>query len=433
MRKNITHLLTAFAVLALVPATSLCGQNVIKLTTGISVGKKIEIEITAKGALSIDGVKENAQAGYHSYTIQKQDLTITGDVTGLTVWEAKLTGLDISGNTLLESVDCSDNELEALDLTKNTSLKELRCQKNKITTLDLTQCKNLELIYCYSNKLQALNLKNNDKLATIYCGGNTLSSLDVSGCTALSLLGCDNVGIDVLDVSKCTKLVTLFCPENKLASLDLSNNPELINASCYDNKLTSLNVSGCNKLEMLDVHQNMLNTMELPNSITLKTVAIYLNKLKEDGMKKIVSTLPNYSGSKVDVKLIVLDSMKLKSDGSTVDENVFSKENVSATKAKNWTPYYRIAEDTYKEYTGITAISEISTQEIVAYPNPATENVQMRGLKPCSTVTLRDLNGNLFYEAQSDAEGNITIDVARMPRGYCLLSANGKTIRLLLR
>lgn len=433
MRKNITHLLTAFAVLALASATSLCGQNVIKLTTGISVGKKIEIEIAAKGALSIDGVKENAQAGDRFYTIQKQDLTITGDVTELTIWDAKLTKLDVSGNTLLESLDCSGNELEALDLTKNTSLKELRCQKNKITALDLTQCKNLELIYCYSNKLQALNFKNNVKLATVYCGSNTLSSLDVSGCTDLSLLGCDNVGIDVLDVSKCTKLVTLFCPENKLTSLDLSNNPQLINVSCYDNKLTSLNVSGCNKLEVLDIHQNMLNTMELPNSLTLKTVAIYLNKLKEDGMKKIVSTLPNYSGNKVDVKLIVLDSMKLKGDGSTVDENVFSKENVSATKAKNWTPYYRIAEDTYKEYTGITAISEISTQEIVAYPNPATENVQMRGLKPYSTVTLRDLNGNLFYEAQSDAEGNITIDVARMPRGYCLLNANGKTIRLLLR
>ena len=125
--------------------------------------------------------------------------------------------------------------------------------------------------------------------------------------------------------------------------------------------------------------------------------------------------------------------MKLKSDGSTVDENVFSKENVSATKAKNWTPYYRIAEDTYKEYTGTTDISEISTQEIVAFPNPATASVQIRGLNPYSTVTLRDLNGNLFYEAQSDAEGNVTIDVARVPRGYCLLNADGKTIRLLLR
>jgi hypothetical protein len=67
--------------------------------------------------------------------------------------------LDVSGNTILESLYCSDNLLSSLDITNNALLEHLRCRNNQLTNLDLS---------------------NNTALRDINCGGNQLTSLDIS-------------------------------------------------------------------------------------------------------------------------------------------------------------------------------------------------------------------------------------------------------------
>lgn len=59
---------------------------------------------------------------------------------------------------MLESVDCSYNELETLDVSGMTSLKEVFCHHNKIKTLNLSGCKNLYIVDGYANAFTQLDI-----------------------------------------------------------------------------------------------------------------------------------------------------------------------------------------------------------------------------------------------------------------------------------
>ena len=71
-----------------------------------------------------------------------------------------MTSLDVSKNTALTDLNCSNNELTALDVSKNTALTVLRSNHNQLTTLDVS--KNTALLYlsCTSNQLTSLDLNN---------------------------------------------------------------------------------------------------------------------------------------------------------------------------------------------------------------------------------------------------------------------------------
>ena len=76
--------------------------------------------------------------------------------------------------TALESLSCGRyNGLTEIDVSKNTALKYLSCSENRITSL---------------------NLNNNRALETLYCENNLLTSLNVSS-TSLKYLYCSHTGI----------------------------------------------------------------------------------------------------------------------------------------------------------------------------------------------------------------------------------------------
>ena len=58
----------------------------------------------------------------------------------------KLTELDLSKNTALDYLDCSDNQLTELDLGENTALTTLYCGGNQLTELDLRNNTKLESV-----------------------------------------------------------------------------------------------------------------------------------------------------------------------------------------------------------------------------------------------------------------------------------------------
>ena len=57
--------------------------------------------------------------------------------TELEVLICKVSMLDLSNNTKLKSLNCSDGKLESLDLSNLTSLESVECMRNQITTLNL--------------------------------------------------------------------------------------------------------------------------------------------------------------------------------------------------------------------------------------------------------------------------------------------------------
>ena len=91
-----------------------------------------------------------------------------------------LTGLDVSHNDLMSSLECTNNSLTSLDVSKNEKLISLQCADNFLTTLDVSSCTNLKTLNCFNNNLTTLDVSKNTQLRIIYCFSNKLTSLDVS-------------------------------------------------------------------------------------------------------------------------------------------------------------------------------------------------------------------------------------------------------------
>lgn len=197
-----------------------------------------------------------------------------------------LAALDLSANTRLIELDCSNNSaLASLDVSKCAELLILSCSNTPITELDVTGCTALIDLRCFnvynSRTLTSLDAQGCGELETLYCYNNfALSSLNVSGCTSLGELRCYNcqdlvrldlsgfaamtrldasynprlvqfdltgcTGLTYLDISfsealtsvdlsDCTALNELWCPYSRLASLDISKNSALYTFDCGGN------------------------------------------------------------------------------------------------------------------------------------------------------------------------------------------------------
>ncbi|MCL2488024.1 MAG: protein kinase [Oscillospiraceae bacterium] len=67
----------------------------------------------------------------------------------------RLTGLNVTANTMLLRLECTNNNLTALDVTKNTLLSIFMCDNNSLTTLDVSKNKYLRVLYCTGNKFKS--------------------------------------------------------------------------------------------------------------------------------------------------------------------------------------------------------------------------------------------------------------------------------------
>ena len=215
----------------------------------------------------------------------------------------ELTELDISGNTALDTLDCSYNELTALDVSKNTALRSLDCRFNELTALDISV---------------------NKALTELDCGFNELTSLDISVNTALTYLDCSYNELTALDISVNKALTKLSCDENKLTALDISKNTALIRLSCSGNSLTSL-----------DLSKNM----------ALEKLLCFKNQISGQNMDALIGSL-RQNESEEFCEFYVMD-------GNEPNQNVCTKSQAAAAKAKGWLPlYWDEDEEDWLEYEG---------------------------------------------------------------------------------
>jgi len=163
--------------------------------------------------------------------------------------------LDIEKNLLIESLNCSGNQLSSLDVSGIQSLSVLECSANELDSLDLSLNHVLIELYCRDNFLTELDLTNNPDLTKLYCVNNQLSSLDVSNNVAL---------------------IELECGNNKLTSLELSANPTLRLLACRNNLLSSLDISDQEYLFLLDGTCGCGGYLDISEMPTLNEVCVWL-------------------------------------------------------------------------------------------------------------------------------------------------------------
>lgn len=92
--------------------------------------------------------------------------------------------------------------------------------------LDISGCEYLTYLFVYGNRLSGINASGCSNLQYLDCSDNrTITELDISGCINLYSLYCEDNQISVLDLSSCPDLVWLSC--SNIEDLDLSCCPNL--------------------------------------------------------------------------------------------------------------------------------------------------------------------------------------------------------------
>ena len=221
-----------------------------------------------------------------------------------------LSSLDVSNNTALMTLNCNNNHLSSLDVSNNTQLTKLNCGSNQLISLDVTMNTALTNLACSSNQLTSLNTSKDIALIMLSCNDNQLTELDVSNNVALTTLACQENQLTTLDVSKNIALKILACHDNYLTKLELNSLPKLESLSCCNNKLERIIVSDCPKLEQITCHNN---------------------QIRGKAMDEFIEGLPvvPYGWG----HLCIVDPEN--------EQNVMTKAQVAAAKAKGWTPFYK--------------------------------------------------------------------------------------------
>lgn len=155
-----------------------------------------------------------------TFTAHSSEMKVYGDVRGFACNDngEKVSAIDVSHNTQLETLYCYKNQLATLDVSNNKQLKELGCFDNKLTALDISNNMLLRKLSCSYNRLTVLDVSNNMKLKELSCSGNKLTTLDISNNAQLTELGCSYNWLTTLDISNNEHLTELDC-SHKTGSL----------------------------------------------------------------------------------------------------------------------------------------------------------------------------------------------------------------------
>jgi len=178
-----------------------------------------------------------------------------------------LSSLDLSQNTMLETLNVSDSNISRLDLQSNLFLSKIKSLgNNKIESLDIRGLLNLEELSLNKCMLKNVSFGNNNSLLKVYLEKNELKSIDVSEAINLKYLDFDDNMISVIDFSNNLKLKSLSFSKNNISGeLDFSKHYFLERLELRSNKITKINVNNDNNsiLRIFVVYNNPLTCIQI--------------------------------------------------------------------------------------------------------------------------------------------------------------------------
>ena len=153
-----------------------------------------------------------------------------------------------------------------------------------------------------------------------YGADGVLTEMEINNITYIQCIA-EGIG-SLKGIEYFTSLTDLYCSWNSVKSLDLSKNTKLKNLECAKCGLTTLDLSQNTALKFLDCS---------------------LNSIKGDGMDNLVNSLPTTVNGVFHV--------------TRGDNNICTKAQVAAAKARGWTTYSYIGssgwEEIWVEYGGV--------------------------------------------------------------------------------
>lgn len=197
----------------------------------------------------------------------------------------ELTTLDVSLCTKLQQLDCSGGKLTSLNASGCSLLKTLRCADNQLTELNLSGCSFLQYVCCNNNQLTDLDLTATFRLQSVDCQNNQLTSISLYPTVNMDYLDCNDNKLTSLDLSEISNLNQLHCERNGMVSLKLGSCEKVY---CSNNNLTSLEPGGC---DFLYANNNQLTSLTLPDFAVLKVLECTDNQLTELNINGCTSLL----------------------------------------------------------------------------------------------------------------------------------------------
>ena len=271
-------------------------------------------------------------------------------VTNMNV--SKQSILDLKGIeyfTALTTLDCSQNKLTSLDLSKNTKLWSLYCSQNSLRGDEMTALinslptKDGSSLYVYNNETSTGNLITPEQVA----------AAKAKGWTAMKWNGVD-LWVDYEGENPYITVDEENFPDEKflawLIKQDYGADKKLTDAEIASIKEIDVSNQGIANLEgiefftaltTLDCSQNQLTTLDLSENTNLWSLYCSQNSLRGDNMTALINSLPKRDGSSLYVY-----------NNETYTGNTITPEQVAAAKAKGWTAMKWNGVDLWVDYEG---------------------------------------------------------------------------------
>ena len=244
---------------------------------------------------------------------------------------------------------------------------------NQIISIDLTNAPNVQSLNLMNNLLTELDVSNNHDLTNLDITNNQISSLNIENNTGIGFLTLNENPIESIDLSHLANLYGLFCSNTNISSLDLSNCATMYALNCNNNKnLTSLDLSNCTSLMAANIRGNNFTT---------------------ESYDQLMCSLPT---PQFDVSIFI----PLYNSEDSLAE-VFSHTNMQNATSKGWNVVYytSYAEGSSETITtdgtyvcGTAGLNEEtnSNEQVIAYPNPTTDNVYVNYAEGSSETITTD-------------------------------------------
>jgi hypothetical protein len=402
MIMKINSIKILFAIIMMMAGITAQAANVITMTTSKKVGDEISLTITANGNYTVSGT-DNSSGTYTltsstvtitgdvtslycgGNSLTSLDVSCDTLLTYLSCDNNSLTSLDVSKCTKLTTLSCGLNSLTKLDVSNCTELTGLGCRYNKLTELDLSNPNKLVILQCYGNNLgrgqmgRIVNLLA-DRTATT---AGTFNVFDPAGdsntifMTQVAAAKAKNWKVQSYDRNTGNYAdyegLSTFTLTTKKAVGSVLNCKIALNGSStallmkgatytapnsdytYSCTLDATTVKIDGDIKLLECENGSLTSLVANQAIYANSISCLNNYLRGSAMDSLVASLPDRnsstpSGSGAVVKSIIpvettYGMLKAVQNGADifgvpiVENNVITRKQVAAAKAKNWKVY----------------------------------------------------------------------------------------------
>lgn len=245
--------------------------------------------ILIKEGIDSDGVLNQRMLRKDASEVSVLDLNfsnegVISDLTGiegfvglrkLSVMQHELVGIDLSSNTLLDTLLLAGNFISTIDVSNNPNLILMDVQANELNSVEgLSNAKSLKKLNLSWNLFEEFSVQN-ESLEVLHMSQNILKSINTEGAVNLKNILLTTNELTTVDFSKNVKLETVLISDNKIQNIDLEHNTGLTHLYISSNSLINLDVGSNQELIDLKVDRNSnLNCIKINSGQNIPNVSI---------------------------------------------------------------------------------------------------------------------------------------------------------------